>query len=70
MQRELDENSHKGDWNEWKPSKAEVLQELYYHISKLGYALLSWNEENHKQISEYCADSANILMKIDELYKL
>jgi hypothetical protein len=68
MQWELDQNSHKGDWAEWKPSKLEAISDLQYHLAKLTNAL-TYKNESHR-VAEYCADCANILMKIDELYKL
>lgn len=59
MQVELDANSHKGDWNEWRDVQ-EILNEFEYHKAKLLMALRK--KEPHHECKELIADCANILM--------
>lgn len=65
MEAELQANTSKGDWRQWKPTPLEVLSELQHHESKLMNALASGDRE---QVSEFAADIANIAMKIDEQF--
>jgi hypothetical protein len=65
MEAELTANAQKGDWRLWSPSKMEVWDELKHHLSKLQYALAEGTPES---TSEFAADTANILMKIDECF--
>lgn len=59
MQKELNDNSHKGDWNEFRDVK-DILNELEYHKSKLLVAMRK--KEPHEECKELIADFANILM--------
>jgi hypothetical protein len=61
MEKELQNNQHKGNWLNWFPTKEESLSELDHHVLKLKIALLNNNTEN---IKEYSADVANISEKI------
>ncbi len=63
MQKELDENSHKGDWEEWN-SVSEMTDELNYHIKHL--KSINWKED---KIKEHLADCSNILMFIGNTKK-
>jgi len=68
MQTELNNNSHKGDWNEFRDVK-EILHEIEYHKSKLIIAL--GKKAPHKDVKELIADTANFLMMLGnagELY--
>ncbi len=78
MERELVKNSEKGDWNDCVYDEVEGLIELEKHVKKLEFYLTKINLLNlegrdiypgiDKQVSEHCADIANIAMKIEELY--
>lgn len=65
MRHELEANAHKGSWAEWKPVPETALAELGHHYRKLGAAMAT---QNRAKVSEYSADCANVLMKIDEIY--
>lgn len=65
MDREIQANSHKGDWFAWQPSKAILVAELDNHLEKLKKALL---EKGSAGVNEHTADCANLLMKMHELY--
>ena len=65
MQRELDENTHKGCWYDWTPTAAQANAELEHHRYKLSCALSVGTRE---QVTEFAADVANIAMKIAELF--
>lgn len=58
MQSELDNNSHKGNWKEFKDVN-KILLELEWHKSKL-YVALKTGDKN--DIKELIADCANTLM--------
>lgn len=59
MKTELEANSHKGDWTQFK-NKNEIINELYYHIDKLEAVRLS--SGGKELMREYCADIANIAL--------
>jgi hypothetical protein len=68
MQMELENNSHKGDWNEFRDVK-EILNEIEYHKAKLIIAL--GKKSPHSECKELIADCANFLMMLGnagELY--
>ena len=58
--REISNNTHKGDWEEWHPTLNELTKELNWHIAKLNHALLS---DNNDLIREYSCDVANLCEK-------
>jgi hypothetical protein len=60
MQNELDANSHKGNWEDWKNIE-EMIAELEWHKAKLLFAL---KENDKEKCKEYIADCANILFFI------
>lgn len=59
MQKELNANAHKGDWNTWR-NIMEILNDLEYHKAKLMIALKK--DDSHEEVKELIADCANILM--------
>lgn len=66
MDLELCSNqARKGNWPDWHPNLNESESELKHCVVKLIDALQAI-EHDPKQISEFCADVANIVMKIDE----
>ncbi len=65
MESELQANAHKGDWRAWKPTALQALSELQHHEAKLMQALAI---DDCEHIREFCADIANIAMKIDEKF--
>lgn len=65
MESELQANAHKGDWRAWKPTALQALSELQHHEAKLMQALAA---DDCEHIREFCADIANITMKIDEQF--
>ena len=64
MQTEIDNNSNKGDWRDWK-NVQDMFMDLEYHKFKL---LVAMKENSSKLVKEHCADCANILMFISEQY--
>lgn len=64
MTAELVANGHKGDWSEWKDSKA-ILMELEWHKAKLWHAVM---KNDVSDIMEHIADCANILMFLGNAY--
>jgi len=66
MQKELIDNSHKGDWEDFIDPR-EILKELEYHKSKLINAMY---DNEHKLIKEHIADCANLLLMLGNSYKL
>lgn len=63
MFRELKANdATKGNFLNWKPKKGEAVPELEHHFVKLTAAL--GGKKKH-QVSESCADMANVVMAID-----
>ena len=58
--REIYNNEHKGDWEEWHPTKKELIKEINWHMAKLSHALLS---DNNDLIKEYSCDVANLCEK-------
>ena len=60
MEKELQENQIKGNWEDWKPTKQEWLWEIQYHMAKLQIAIQNNEKEN---IKEYSADVANLAEK-------
>lgn len=63
MLRELRANdAEKGDFSTWKPQTAEANTELEHHALKLTAAI---NRKKKHEISESCADMANVVMAID-----
>lgn len=67
MEAELAANAHKGDWNAWRPSAADLDQELWHHVQKLRRAL---QKGDHAAVREHSADLANISMKAHEIFEL
>ena len=65
MQKELDANSGKGDWNAWKPSHRKALAELDHHVAKLQIAVRAGARLS---TLEYAADVGNLAMKIADLF--
>lgn len=62
METELHVNSHKGDRPGWLTmDKSTALFEIYYHMSKLTYAV---KHDSAKEIIEYSADVANMTMML------
>lgn len=66
MKIELEANSHKGDWTEWKDS-FEMLEELSYHQEKLRNAII---RNDISLIKEHIADCMNFLMMIGNAHEL
>ncbi len=60
MQEELNNNAHKGNWEEFKNIE-KILTELEWHKVKLLFAL---KEGDNNKIKEYLADCANNLLFI------
>lgn len=56
MQVELDANTHKGNYKEYRPTLEETEKELNYHFQKF------INADTDEEKREYLADCANILM--------
>lgn len=65
MEAELRANAEKGDWRTWNPTPLQALAEMQHHEAKLMKALAGGDCE---RVAEYCADIANIAMKIDERF--
>ena len=65
MEREIQENAHKGDWDDWTPSPVELLGEVQHHLDKLKLAL---GKDNRLAVAEFSADVANFMMKLSQLY--
>ena len=66
MQKELDDNKHKGDWREFS-NLDELLWEFEYHKGKLLSAI---KDDDKPLIKEYIADCANVLMFMGNVGKL
>jgi hypothetical protein len=66
MQRELDNNSHKGNWEDFIDAD-NILSELNYHYDKLYRAYIA---NDKRDIEECIADSANILMFLGNSFNL
>ena len=66
MQIELEENSHKGNWEDFK-NPNEINLELEYHLTKLR---LSIEQQDKERIKEYIADCANLLLMLGNSYEL
>ena len=71
MQRELDNNSHKGDWEVWKDIHA-IDREYEYHFKKLKTVLQESEDDINfeSMLREHIADCANILMFLGNAYNL
>ncbi len=67
MQKELNDNSYKGDCETFL-HKENIMSEFYYHLNKLETILKT--DENPELIKEYIADCSNILMMLGNSYKL
>jgi hypothetical protein len=67
MQKEIDDNSRKGDWETFTDKKG-IWSEFFHHLNKLETVCL--NEEDPKLVKEYIADCSNILMMLGNAYKL
>lgn len=65
MQHELDNNSHKGDWETFL-NRDSILSELYHHLNKLEKTYFS--DQNPERMKEYIADCANILLMFGNSY--
>jgi len=64
MEKEILNNSHKGDWNQWKPEAKDLITEIRYHVLKLKMEVGSSRPE---RVKEYAADVANLASKAFEL---
>ncbi len=64
MTKELDDNDHKGGWLNCDPK--DLLIDLCYHSSKLGWALKS---KDLAKVKEYAADTANLAMMVLESFE-
>lgn len=62
MDAELIANERKGDWDKFSPKRYDCYAWIMEHINKLCDAL---HEQDRVKVSEFCADVANIAMKID-----
>jgi hypothetical protein len=60
MEIELIDNSNKGVWTKWKPTKEEWLWEMQHHMAKLQISIQNNDKEG---IQEYSADVANLAEK-------
>jgi len=60
MEIELINNSDKGIWVNWKPTKEEWLWEMQHHMAKLQISIQNNDKEG---IQEYSADVANLAEK-------
>lgn len=71
MQQELDNNSHKGNWEEFTDYKA-ILKEFGHHYNKILITLdESRSHVNFENLMvEHIADCANILMFLGNSFKL
>ena len=56
MGKELENNKHKGDFQEWCPHPLEWLWEINHHLHKLQKAIQDGNKD---KICEYSADVGN-----------
>lgn len=66
MQIELDENSYKGNWENFKdPNEIDI--ELDYHLTKLRNSV---KQKDKERIKEYIADCANLLLMLGNSYEL
>jgi hypothetical protein len=65
MDRELQENAHKGNWEDWKPTSQELLSEVTHHLDKLKFVLARFNRP---AVTEFSADIANFMQKTHEMY--
>lgn len=64
MFRELKANDRKkGDFSEWLPDPPQAISELEHHFTKLICAI---NNGKKLEVSEYCADLANIAVAVDK----
>ncbi len=67
MQIEIDNNSHKGDWETFV-DKFSIMSEFYHHLNKLESTLRK--DDDPELLKEYIADCSNILMMLGNSYKL
>lgn len=67
MQRELDNNAHKGDWETWTNTNS-IITDFEYHKAKLLIALLK--DDDMEKATEYVADCGNILMCLANSFNL
>lgn len=67
MQKEIDDNSHKGDWETFL-HKENIMSEFYHHLNKLEIVLQT--DEDPQLVKEYIADCGNILMMLGNYYRL
>ena len=67
MQKELNANSHKGDWHIFCENQniAQLFFELENHKAKL---LIAMKSKDMEKIAEYVADCGNALMFIAKSY--
>ena len=65
MDKELINNTRKGDWKAWQPDRLTCLDELHHHLRKIQRAM---RLNDHDRVSEFCADLANIAMKTAEIH--
>ena len=67
MQQELDNNSHKGNWETFTDEN-QILEEFDYHYDKLQNIRLT--NRDPQLLKEHIADCANILMFLGNSFKL
>lgn len=67
MGAELVANSHKGNWDQWRPTAAALIDEIWHHQCKLRAALLAGDQA---RVAEHAADVALYCMKAHEMYGL
>ena len=64
MKREYHNNKHKSDFDNWQPSKEEIIEKLEYYLNKLRTAL----EVSHYDVAiKHAADVGNMVMKIADM---
>ncbi|NOQ32434.1 MAG: hypothetical protein GQ570_15100 [Helicobacteraceae bacterium] len=63
MDQELNDNTHKGEWKEYKPTKEECLYKIYNKVAQLHMTVKTG--ANAAPL-EYCADLANLCEKLYE----
>jgi len=67
MQKEIDDNSRKGDWETFTDKKG-IWSEFFHHLNKLESTLRK--DDDPELLKEYIADCSNILMMLGNSYKL
>lgn len=65
MVRELENNSHKGNWDEWEPDAGRLVKEIEKHSTRLLDAV---SRNNRYAVDEHAADIANFALKAAQLF--